>query len=159
MKFIPFHQFDLKLPFNKDEVINRIYDNTKPSSLGDNYSHSKIFYGTFTDSIFKISKTLKQHYRNSFNPIAIGEITDDSYYCHVKVTMRPTLPTLLFMFIWIGYFLKGLVMAFLAVNTIIWINLGFIVFGYLLMSLGFWFEAPKLESSIKKLLDDKERDI
>jgi hypothetical protein len=104
MKFIPFHQFEFKLPFNKEEVINRIYDNTILSSLGDNHSRSKIFYGTFTDSAFKISKILNRYYQNSFNPIAIGEIIDDGFYCYVKVTMRPTLPTLLFMSIWIGFF-------------------------------------------------------
>ena len=155
MNFIPFHQFKLKLPYNKKEVINRIYDNTKPSSFSGNHSQKKIFYGTFTDSSFKISKILKQQYKNSFNPIAISELIDEGYYCRVKIAVRPTLPTLVFMFIWFAFFLKGLVIGLMVYKTLVWFDLGFIIFGYLLLSISFWNEVPKLENSIRGLLEDK----
>jgi len=156
MKFIPFYQFKLKLPYNKDEALSRLYDNTKPSSFGDTHSRTKIFYGTLTDSSFKISKILKWYYENSFNPLAIGKLTDDGYYCHVNVVVRPTLSTLIFMFIWIGFFLKGLVVGLIVSNTIIWFNLGFVAFGYILLSIGFWIEVPKLEIAMRKLLEDSD---
>jgi len=85
-------------------------------------------------------------------PIAIGEFVDDGYYCQLSVKMRPSLATLIFMTIWIGYFVKGLTGYFISTSSISYLYLGFILFGYLLMLFSFWYEVPKAENAIKNVL-------
>ena len=158
MKLIPFHQFSLTLPYDSKQLFQRIFENTEAGSFGQTHSKDKIFIGKLDKNGFKIQKSLGRLTKNSFVPIAIGEFVDDGYYCQLSVSMRPSLATLIFMTIWIGYFVKGFIAFTSATSSISYLHLGFILFGYLLMLFSFWYEVLKAESAIRQVLEVYQSD-
>lgn len=156
MKIFLFHQFKLKLPFGKEQALNRIFENTEVSSFGKTKSEQKKFIGSLTDRSFKIKKSLNQYYQNSFNPIARGNLEKEGHHCIVKVNLLPSIPVAVFILCWMAYFLNGLWVYYMATSSVSFVYLTFIVFGYLFMYFAFWHEVPSFESLIKKVLEGNE---
>ncbi len=153
MSVFPFYKFNLILPYDSKQLFQRIFENTEAGSFGQTHSKDKIFIGKLEKNGFKIQKCFGRLTQNSFVPIAIGTYENDGYYCQLSVSMRPPLVTLIFMMIWIGYFVKGLISYFVATSSISYLYLGFILFGYILMLFSFWYEVPKAENAIKNILE------
>jgi hypothetical protein len=155
MKLIPFHQFNLTLPYDSKQLFQRIFESTEAGSFAQTHSKDKIFIGKLDKNSFKIQKSLGRFTENSFVPIAIGEFVDDGFYCQLSVKMRPSLLTIIFMSIWIAYFAGGFINYISTTSTVSYTYMGFILFGYLLMFLSFWYEVPKAESAIRQVLEVK----
>jgi hypothetical protein len=156
MKLLPFHQIVIKPRVTSSEVTSLILENSVADAFGKTHSDTKKFIGTANEAGFKIKNSLSRFYENSFNPIAIGIISKQTNCYKIEVNIRPSIPTLLFMFFWFAYFIKGLNTHMVNHGTIEWILIGFILFGYLLMYFAFWAEAPKLERRIRHLLEQNQ---
>lgn len=153
MNMFPLHHFKITLPFDKKEVMKRIYNNTESSTFAKTRSKDKKFIGTFTDSSFKIKKSLNQNHINSFIPIALGELKNDVHYCNVYIKMRPSILVIIFMLFWMWFFGKALFTYFIVTSAISFFNLAFIILGYFFMNFSFWQEAPETEKLIIEILN------
>ena len=154
MKLLPYYSFSHRLPYNKQQAVARVFENTEANSFGKTHSKTKTFIGILTESSFKIKKSLKQ--KKSFMPVAIGQLSDDGYYCQLAVIMRPALFTLVFMFIWFAFFINSSIGFYKATSTISLLYLGLIIFGYLLMNFAFWHEVSETEKAINHVFGVNE---
>jgi len=158
MQKIPFHRLKLTLPYDNKQVLQRILDNTEAGTFTKKCIDKKIFIGTLTENGFKLQKSLKNYRKNSFAPIVIGHFYNDNYYCQLDVIIRPSILAIAFMIIWVGYFLNILITYYIALSTISYLSLVFILFGYFLMIFAFWSEVPKVEKAIRQVLGVNECD-
>ncbi|MBL4660125.1 MAG: hypothetical protein JKY19_07200 [Alcanivoracaceae bacterium] len=147
MKPYPYDKFKIRLPYDCKEAIRRILDNTEPTSFAQSQSKTKIFLGQVNACSFKIQKSIR--YQNSFLPIAQGKISNDGFYCVVTVTLRLSISTIVFMLIWFGYFIKMIIEYYVVTSEIQLLPASFLLFGYVLVMSGFWFDAPRTEQAIK----------
>ncbi len=58
MKLIPFHQFNLTLPYDSKQLFQRMFENTEAGSFGQTHSKDKMFIGKLDKNSFKIQKSL-----------------------------------------------------------------------------------------------------
>ena len=57
MKLIPFHQFNLTLPYDSKQLFQRIFENTEVGSFAQIHSKDKTFIGKLDKNSFKIQKS------------------------------------------------------------------------------------------------------
>jgi hypothetical protein len=109
---LPFEKYTLISDLSIDEIIKRLeknidLDNT-PRFFGINSSSGKPYKGKCSENTFSITRVI--NYRNSFLPLIKGEISVYLNETRINITMRPTLPVLIFASIWLG--IVGIVAVF-----------------------------------------------
>jgi hypothetical protein len=125
-------------------------------------SSGKKYQGEFTQTDFKIWRIIS--YRNSFLPIVEGIITPTTSGSLIAVTMRLHRFVAAFMLFWLGGVSVGLVSFSLAVMRgkmeplpNILLPLGMLLFGILLTSCSFWWEAKRTKPFLIDLFKGIER--
>lgn len=109
---------------------------------------------TYKDNAFTIQRNI--NYRNSFLPIAVGEITKTTNNISVNISIRMHWPIIIFLFIWFTFLLIGLIVLVLtaAPLTLIAGITALITFGYIFVQIGFWFEAKKIINIFNKIFSN-----
>ena len=158
MKYLPFENFVLTTSLPVEEVRNRLANNIGPGG-----KTSKPYEGSIVNNTFKINRII--NYRNSFLPVITGEISQDWGKTEIKIKMKPSVFTLIFMAVWLGTVgiacIVILVAAILTLPDIfqqnfspaILIPFGLFIFGYLLVTLGFKYESSTSKEFLKTLFE------
>jgi hypothetical protein len=108
-KYLPFENYTLATRLTVDEVHKRITDNVAIKKafrfLVFSKRPDKPYEGQITRNSFSISRII--NYRNSFLPIIKGDVETFAGQTHIKIKMRPPLPVLIFISVWLS--ITGLV--------------------------------------------------
>lgn len=142
MKLIPYFPCEKISDKPSDEVI-QIF---KTNIAADSYS--LLTYKNYT---FTIQRNI--NYRNSFLPIAFGRITETSEKISVNIFIRMHWVIIIFLFIWFTFLIIALVVLLLYSAPLAFIMgvIASITFGYIVVEVGFWFEAKKLISIFNEI--------
>lgn len=152
MKLIPYEKFQIDSGLSAAEVLQRIKQRTGEKKLF-NFRSSLEFSGHVNEREFEITKNIS--YQNSFLPVIEGKIEQISTGARVTISMRLHLAVICFMFIWFS----GVSIACIEVlvhldrfSMPMLIPFGMLIFGVLIVSGGFWFEASKQKLRLIELL-------
>ncbi len=150
MNILPFEKFTIKSKKCSNDLYHSIDQSHEPWKISFNYSRkTKPLFGKRNGNEFKLFRAIK--YGNAFLPIAYGKISSDKATSEIIVTLRLSYPVMVFCVIWLLFVLIiAFVILFKSFSFVSLAPLGMFLFGYLLMQIGFWVEAPK----IKKILTD-----
>lgn len=101
MRFLPFDSITLQTKLKEEEVLKRLNQNIGATYLfKPNTDYGKPFTGKIEGNAFVIKR--KINYRNSFRPVLHGTVEDNFTERVIKVTMRLTIYTMIFMAFWLG---------------------------------------------------------
>lgn len=148
VKLVPYHRFEITSPLKRDEALAAVSSRLEerkwfrmrwPSSDND-----ERFAGTVTQSSFNITRIMG--YRNSFAPVVEGEVHDAGRFSHIVITMKPHVLVLALLPVFAIVFMAGLV----GMGNI-WPGLALMALIYVMVLVGFWFEANKLEQTLRKI--------
>jgi hypothetical protein len=92
---------------------------------------------------------------NSFLPVIEGKVEQISTGTRVTISMRPHFAAMCFMFIWFSAVSVGCIAALTHLDRFsmsVLIPFGMLVFGAVLISGGFWFEASKQKIMLIELI-------
>ena len=160
MKFLPYDSFEIETSFPLEDTIASLKSNVEPKRWLRFSRNHKIFEGEVARDSFKIMRII--HYRNSFLPIIRG--TFQQCRTGVKVIVRMGLHpfVIAFIYIWFGgvgigiiAFLKQLLRNQIQPSPMIFIPFAMLLFGWALVSGGFWFEARKVKILLNDILQRK----
>ncbi len=163
---LPFEKYILRTSLSKEEVLKKIADNIqqeqklKISFLGEDFS--KPYSGKIIDNTFSMSRNI--NYRNSFLPFIKGSILNSNGKTEINIIMRPILPVLIFISIWMS--IVGIVcISILTVGILnfnefsinefspaILIPFGMFLFGFLLTYFAFKTESKITKQFLENLL-------
>lgn len=152
MKIVPYEKFQIDTDLSSIEVAQRIRTVTgkiKLFSLTPEYE----FRGRVSDSEFKIIKNIL--YRNSFLPIVKGKIEQKGTGTSVTISMRLHLLVMCFLSIWFSGVGLGCIVVISDLNAFTLPMLtpfGLLIFGVVLVSGSFWYEASKQKRRLIELL-------
>jgi hypothetical protein len=157
MSVLPYERLTIETTLSVEEAQRRLAEAVEPR----NYvrwpfqSRSKPFEGSITGEQFEISRVIG--YRNSFLPRISGRIRQGPMGATIEATLALHPVVMIFMAVWLlGVGVIGLVMASAALSAGTFqsyglIPIGMFVFGVLLCTLGFNFEASKAKSLLYQL--------
>lgn len=123
------------------------------------FGGDKYFEGEVSDIGFKLSRIIS--YRNSFLPIIKGSFEESASGLKINISMSMHPFVNAFMLIWfggvgIGFF--ATIFSFLKSPTdfhsAFFVPAGMLLFGWGLVSIGFWSEARKAKEKLKTILND-----
>jgi hypothetical protein len=148
VKLVPYHRFEITSPLKREEALAAVSSRLEerkwfrvrwPSSDND-----ERFDGSVTQNSFNITRIMG--YRNSFAPVVDGEVHDAGRFSRIVITMKPhvLVPALLPM-------LAIVLVAGLVSMGNIWPGLAMMALIYVMVLGGFWFEANKLEQTLRKI--------
>lgn len=145
MTFRPFTQLILKTHLQPAAVRQRLADAIQ----------NRIVRGTVSQKTFEIRRVI--HYTNSFLPIMKGQIKATREGTVIKVTMAPHILILCFMVGWLGFASVLLAIAAfhfwgLSIFLVGFIPVGVFIFGYVMLTVAFKFEASKSIFCLRQLL-------
>lgn len=165
---LPFEKYTLICNLSIDEIIKRLEKNidldSTPRFFGTNSSSGKPYKGKCSESTFSITRVI--NYRNSFLPLIKGELSAYLNQTRINITMRPTLPVLVFSSIWLG--IVGIVALFFILAalsppadsditfSLALVPLGMFIFGILLITLSFNAESKKARIFLADLFQGQE---
>lgn len=154
MKYLPFDSFTIPSNRSYDEV-HRILEREvmpKGSSVMSGVQQEPAFKGEVGEDHFKIMRNIR--YQNSFLPIISGRIVDNYPGTNIHVRMRAAISVYIFMAIWFTAVGFGLYFTLREMVMMSFIPMIMLVFGYLLMFLGYKFEARKARRILEGLFGD-----
>lgn len=146
MNLIPYHRFEITSRFKRADALAAITAHIEerkwfswrwPSSSNDDR-----FSGEVTADGFSITRIMG--YRNSFAPVTQGKVEDAGSFSRVVITMRPYIFVLVFCALFAAASISSL-----AAGPIP--GLLMLVFLYVLVMGGFWFEANKQEQVLRHI--------
>jgi len=148
MKFFPWYHYDIQTSLNREKVVELLGLEVEPRKWLRISRRHKRFEREVTWEGFKIMRII--HYRNSFLPIVHGRFEQGDRGIDIKVRMRLHPFAMAFMCFWFGSLGFGICMTGAGIicgktklSPFLRIPFGMILFGWLLVSGGFWFEAKK----------------
>lgn len=165
MNFLPYANLTYKTHLSKDEIVKKLSKKIEPKQwirmsgvFADNSYQP--YEGSISENTFKINRIIG--YRNSFLPHIKGEIeeTKDSTLIHIK--MRLHIFVLVFMSIWlsvVGIVSIGVLSSLFFIDGNQEFNIGFFIpffmllFGLLMPTLAFRYEANKSKKFFEKLFE------
>jgi hypothetical protein len=156
MKLIPYDRYELDTHKTVGEVKNQLeglfarHPRSPLDGLLEDFN-AKPLIGALTGSEFKVYRNVG--YRNSFLPILVGSIYQDTDKTKLKIQMRLNFFVLAFSSVW--FLGLTLISIFLILNSnLLFAGLAILILliGYLLMSGLFWVEVKKLKDIINLLL-------
>jgi hypothetical protein len=157
MKFLPRDYYDIQSSLNREQVVELLGSEVEPRKLPRFSRQHKTFEGKVTWRGFKITRII--HYRNSFFPIIHGSFEQGGTGIDIKIRMRLHPFVIAFMCFWFGCL--GLGICMLGVGVIsgetefspsLLIPFGTLLFGWVLVSGGFWFEAKKAKALLNDIM-------
>jgi len=162
MKLLPYHRYEIQTSLTREEVVALLQSETEPRKWLRFSRKHRLFEGEVSYEGFKIMRII--HYRNSFIPIIRGSLEQGVLGVKVKVRMHLHPFVMAFMCIWfggVGFAIlstgAGLISGYTAPSPMLLIPFAMLIFGWLLTSGGFWFEARKAKPLLKDLLQRKMR--
>jgi ABC-type iron transport system FetAB permease component len=159
----PSDSFEIETTLSPEEIVESLQSAIEPAKVFRFSSKHATFQGKLTADGFKMSRII--HYRNSFLPIIHGTFRAGDSGRIVSIKMRLNLFVAAFMWVWftgVGLaifvftfaFLKGKIQS----SPILLIPFGMLVFGWALVSGGFWFEAKKQKPILIAMFTRKNTD-
>jgi hypothetical protein len=157
MGILPYERLTIETTLTVEEAQRRLAESVEPrKNIGwPLQQRSKPFEGSITDEHFEISRVIS--YRNSFLPRISGRIRQGSQGATIEATLALHVVVMIFMIVWLlGVGCAALVVLSAAIGAGTFelfglIPIGMFVFGVLLCTLGFNFEAAKAKSLLKQL--------
>jgi len=157
VKFLPYDSFDIETNLTADELRDKLQANIDPAKLFSLPSVAKPFRGTLTQQGFRIWRIIA--YGNSFLPIIEGRFSQAASGVRVSVRMRMHWFITGSCVVWFGGAGFAFAIAILALleypENAVWLCLGttaLFLFGWILMSACFWWEAKKARSILVDIL-------
>jgi hypothetical protein len=159
MKFLPWNHYDIQTSLNREKVVELLGSEVEPRKwprFSFSRQHKK-FEGEVTWEGFKIRRII--HYRNSFLPMIHGRFEQVRRGIDIKVRMRLHPVVIAFMCFWFGFL--GLGICIIGVSVIsgktefspfLLIPFGMVLFGWLLVSGSFWFEAKRAKALLNDIM-------
>jgi hypothetical protein len=145
-----------------EEVIASLDSQTEPKKWFRLGRAHTMLQGTFSSDGFKITRII--HYRNSFLPIIRGTFGSgpSGTTIAIKMGLHPLVAA--FMCFWFGGVGVGILAVLAALsrgqtewNPMLLIPFGILLFGWALVSGGFWFEANKTKPVLLEMFSGRER--
>lgn len=152
MKLIPYEKFQIDSGLSAADVLQRIKQHTGERTLFS-FQSSHEFSGHVSEREFEITKNIS--YRNSFLPVIEGKVEQTSTGARVTISMRLHLAVICFMFVWFSGVSIGCIAVLAHLDRFsmpMLIPFGMLIFGIVLVSGGFWFEASKQKIRLIELL-------
>jgi hypothetical protein len=152
MKIIPYEKFQIDSVLSAAEVLQQIEHRTGEKKLFS-FRPSHEFSGHVNEREFEITKNIS--YRNSFLPVIEGDVEQLSTGARVTILMRLHFAVICFMIIWFTGVSIGCVAVLTHLDRFsmpMLIPFGMLIFGVLIVSGGFWFEASKQKLRLIELL-------
>lgn len=162
MKYLPFENITYRSKLDADVIIEKLKKEIEPrktfrmTGVFGNSNH-KPYEGSIEGKTFNISRIIR--YQNSFLPKIKGDVNKDINGTRINVKMRLHLFVIIFMFIWFGGVGFGcftvLSIAFIkkSFDAIYLLPFGMLLFGYLLVTLGFKYESIKSKKYLSQLFE------
>lgn len=170
---LPFDRYTLTTNLSEAEVLKRLGDNVDTqrkistvgvSRWGSNTSLDKPYAGTIKNNQFEIARILVNS-KNSFLPMIKGEISVFLGKTEVKIKMSPHIAVLIFSVFWMVMVIFACVVVSsllisdpntMLSNPALFIPFGMFIFGCLLFTLPYKYEAKKSRKFLAALLDGEE---
>ena len=160
MKLFPVERLTIETALTPQEVHQRLADVVEPKRAWRGLSRDhKPYEGQVHDEHFEVTRII--HYRNSFLPVIKGAIQAENGGSKINIVMQPHAVVTAFMIIWFLlvalFFLLILGAALLNEPSgaqswwIALIPVGMLLFGHLLITFGFRFEADKAKTFFQQL--------
>jgi hypothetical protein len=154
----PIHLFDVQTALTADEVVKILQANCGPRTWKWPFeANTKYFSGDITDNDFQLRRIIS--YKNSYLPEITGAILPGAKGIRVSITMKLNKYVVLFMAIWLSMVALFEIAAATSIIVggkrdlpLVLIPFGLLIFGLLLPSVGFWFEAKAQEAKLRSLL-------
>lgn len=162
MRFFPLEYLIYESELSESVIKNNISHNIEPKKtfrIGLKNNQSKPYEGYLKENTFKIKRIINN--KNSFRPIIIGEISQICGSTQIKVKMRMYIIAYIFMTIWfggVGFGLITLLKSCIDENKFepaIFVPLGMLLAGYLMMIVSFKFESRKSKNDLEEILNSK----
>lgn len=151
MILLPFTKFTIETGLSiEDAMMNLIAEvDTKKSIWGSKKSKNN-FWGALSGNTFKIQRSIS--YQNSFLPIICGEVIKGNSATEIKVFLRPSYFTSVFMIFWLTYtgagsFIKE---GFNVLPVMFFFGLASLIFA-------FGFEVKKAENELMRIFDESNK--
>jgi hypothetical protein len=147
---LPIHRFEITSALKRQDAAAALSAHLVQSKVFrirvPNRTNDKRFQGVVTDSSFAISHVLG--YNNVFARLSSGTIAGAGVGSQIQVTMMPPLLVVAFYLVILAFGAIGIV-----VNTGDFEMIALLVLIlYVLVMLGFWFEAGKQERTLREIL-------
>ena len=156
---LPYKRLVFQSSLSREEIIRRL--TIEVASCGSGgwlfERRTQDFEGLVSDEGFKISRVIR--YRNSFLPIVEGKFSPIVNGVRIDVTMRLHFAVLLFSIVWlsgVGFGVLTVVKHLISTgrfDSVIFIPFGMLLFGYLLITLGFGIEANKSSDLLNDIFE------
>jgi len=148
MKLWPSDRFEIETALSPEAIVTALNTQIEPKKLFRFSTNHAPFQGEISRDAFRITRII--HYRNSFLPVVRGKFLPGT--AGIKVAIRLGLHPFVtvFMCVWFGGVglgaiaaLAGLIRGQAPASPMLLIPLAMLVFGWALVSGGFWYEAKK----------------
>ncbi len=155
MKLLPYDKFEIQTSLTLEETITALKAQVEPKKWMRWFSRDHaIFEGDISRDGFKIVRII--HYRNSFMPVIRGTFKQSQNGINVMIRMGLHPFVMAFMCVWFGSVFFGLLAAgagldsnklSLSIPLLI-----MLIFGWVMVYGGFWFEARKAKPQLLSIL-------
>ena len=160
MKLIPQETYTIYTSISVPEIKEQMMKYVEPKKMFRFFrGGSKYFEGDVSDSGFKLTRIIS--YRNSFLPIIKGSFEERASGLKVDVSMSMHPFVIAFMLFWFGGVGIGFItMLFSFIKSptnfhpASLIPAGMLLFGWVLVSVGFWPEARKAKEKLNEILNN-----
>nr|WP_295876878.1 hypothetical protein [uncultured Chitinophaga sp.] len=171
MKFLPIERYTLLTKLSPEEIKTLLEANVEPKGYNLHIrigwfqpKGAKPYQGAVSVNGFFISRIIG--YRNSFLPEIRGEVSHEVVHTAVKINMQLTLFVRIFMVLWFGAVVVGLVLCVGAMingsragekfESFLLVPFPMLIFGYLMVTLSFGYEVNKSKKFLRDLLQGWE---
>jgi hypothetical protein len=146
---IPYHRFEIISSLKPGAAIDVISAKTQPGRwFRLSWPTPPVddrFEGHVEGDCFHIRRIIG--YGNAFLPVVKGVVHGEEYGARIVVTMRPFVLVIIFMAAWLA-------MVGSALFSNLWpLSILMLIFAYVLIMSGFWFEASKQERILRATFD------
>jgi hypothetical protein len=158
MKLLPYDKFEIQTTLTLEETITALKAQVEPKKWLRWFSRDHaIFEGDVSRDGFKIMRII--HYRNSFMPVIRGTFKQGQNGINVTIRMGLHPFVMAFMCVWFGGVTVGLFAvgaglsnANISLSPPLLIPIAMLIFGWVMVSGGFWFEASKAKPQLLSIL-------
>jgi|LGVE01.1.fsa_nt_gb hypothetical protein len=161
MKILPSDRFEIETELPLETAVEILQSSVEAKKFIRFSSGNAPFQGEISYDGFKITRII--HYQNSFLPVVTGKFLPGNSGVRVVVHLGLHPLVSAFMYFWfggLGLGIIGIVAKFISkqilFSPMLLIPFGMMIFGWALVSGGFWFEAKKQKSMLIKLLNGAE---
>jgi hypothetical protein len=156
----PYQKLVFNSPLSLEELTRRLAREVSESRWGFGIfeRRTELFEGTITDGGFKINRIIR--YRNSFLPVILGNFSPFARGVRVDVTLRLHGAVLAFSVVWLSFVVLGAAAVLFSrqAGKESLIPFAMLAFFYLMVTLGFGFEARKARRLLSEVFEAEALD-